>query len=55
MASASSRRAELTAKHSEISPVISVACSGTGSKNLLKPDAMSWALSADATRDMASS
>lgn len=53
MASASSRRAELSAKQTEISPVISVECSDTGSRNLLKPDAMSWAVSADATRAMA--
>lgn len=54
MASASSRKALLRPKHSAISPVISVDCSGTRSKNLWKPDAMSCAVSADAKRDMAS-
>lgn len=52
MASASSRRAELRAKQTEISPVISAECSDTGSRNLLKTEAMSCAVSADARRAM---
>ena len=52
MASWSSRKAELMAKHSAINPVISVEHSDTGSKNLLKPAPMSCAVSAVAMRAM---
>lgn len=43
------------AKHSEISPVISVEFSATGVKNLLSTDAMSCAVSADAIKAIVSS
>lgn len=52
MASWSSRKAELMAKHSAINPVISVELSDTGSKNLLKAAPMSCAVSAVAMRAM---
>ena len=51
MRACKSRRAELRAKQSEISPVISVACSGTRSRNLFRPEAMSWAVSAEGMRE----
>lgn len=50
-----SRKAELMAKHSAISPVISMELSDTGSRNLLNPEATSCAVSAVAMRAMMAS
>lgn len=55
MAVESCRRTELIAKHSEISAVISVEYSGTGSRKLFKAAAMSCAVSALAIRVVISS